>query len=291
MTGWIETYRGVVYRWEVDHNDHLTVAYYFSRLGEATLALLEALGLAPEGDGCAWITADCHVRYVHELRAGDILHVRSAPVAVERDGLVTGHELVDDGAGRVASTFEQRLRPVGRGGEPVELPPGERERLQRRCVAWERPRRERRPRPASLDGLRDAARDTIRSWEAGGSGPATLAAYVHRFSAANSHLLAAFGMTPPYMRERRRGFSTFEFQFAATGVLRPGTPVAVRSGLLHVGNSSLRLFHVMLDARTGAELASLHQAGVHFDQEARRPDPLPADLAERARALVVPASG
>ena len=95
-------------------------------------------------------------------------------------------------------------------------------------------------------------------------------------------------MTPSYMREQGRGFSTFEFQFAATGRLQPGTLVFVRSGLLHVGTSSLRLFHVMCDARTDTELATLHQAGVHFDHDARRPAPLPAELAARARALLVP---
>ena len=45
MNDWLETYRGIVYRWEVDHNDHLTVAFYFARLGDATLALLDSLGL------------------------------------------------------------------------------------------------------------------------------------------------------------------------------------------------------------------------------------------------------
>jgi acyl-CoA thioesterase FadM len=93
------------------------------------------------------------------------------------------------------------------------------------------------------------------------------------------------------MRQSHRGFSTFEFQFSAVEVLRPGALVVVRSGVLHVGASSLRLFHVMVDARTGTEIAALHQAGVHFDQDARRPTPLPAELAERARALLVPVEG
>ena len=38
------------------------------------------------------------------------------------------------------------------------------------------------------------------------------------------------------------------------------------------------------------ELATLEQSGVHFDQEARRPTPLPDALRERARALLVKAS-
>lgn len=289
MSTWLETYRGVVYRWEVDHNDHLTVAYYFSRLGDATLALLDALGLTSEGDGRGWITADCHVRYMHELRVGDIMHVASAPIAVEHDGLVAGHKLVDTGTGAVVTTFEQRLRLVGPDGAPASLAAADHERLQGCRAVWDGPARQRRPRPKSLEGLRESARDTIRPWEAGGSGPAALAAYIHRFSAANSHVLAAFGMTPAYMRDGHRGFSTFEFQFGAARALQPGTLVVIRSAVLHVGTSSLRLFHVMCDAQTGAELATLQQGGVHFDQDARRPAPLPAELAAGARALLVPA--
>ena len=45
MNGWLETYRGIVYRWQEDHNGHLTVAFYFAHLGDATLCALESLGL------------------------------------------------------------------------------------------------------------------------------------------------------------------------------------------------------------------------------------------------------
>ena len=288
MSAELETYRGVVYRWEVDHNDHFTVAFYFAHLGDATQALLDALGLPPERDGRAWITADCYVRYMQELRVGDIMHITSAPIAVVPDGFVAGHRLVNTGTGAVVSTFEQRLRLVGFDGAPVLPSAAERERIDARRLPWDGPPREHRARPKSLDGLRDSARDTIKPSEAGGSTPAALAAYIHRFSASNSHVIAAFGMTPSYMREQRRGFSTFEFQFGATRALRPDTHIVVRSGLLHVGTSSLRLFHVMSDARTGAELATLLQAGVHLDMDARRPTPLPAELLDRARTLLVP---
>ena len=44
MGDWLETYRGTVFRWEVDHNDHFTVAYYFARVADAGLGLLAALG-------------------------------------------------------------------------------------------------------------------------------------------------------------------------------------------------------------------------------------------------------
>jgi acyl-CoA thioesterase FadM len=54
-----------------------------------------------------------------------------------------------------------------------------------------------------------------------------------------------------------------------------------------VGNSSLRFFHTMLDERSGTEVASLVQSGVHFDQDLRRPAALPDGLRGRALALLV----
>ena len=87
------------------------------------------------------------------------------------------------------------------------------------------------------------------------SGAAGLSHYIHRFSAANGHAIAAFGMTPAYMRAEQRGFSTFEFQLAFQGRSRSGDTVSVKTGVLHVGNSSIRLFHVMTNERSGEPIA------------------------------------
>ena len=64
------------------------------------------------------------------------------------------------------------------------------------------------PAPAAAKGptddarFIDAARDTIKPWEVDTQGFAAPPAFIHRFSTANGHVLAAFGMTPAYMRER-----------------------------------------------------------------------------------------
>ena len=95
-------------------------------------------------------------------------------------------------------------------------------------------------------------------------------------------------MTPAYMRGEHRGFSTFEFQLELGAPLRAGDRVRVRSGVLHVGNSSLRLLHVMTREPGGEVVASLEQSGVHFDQDARRPAPAAPALRERALGLLLP---
>jgi len=267
---WLETYRGTVFRWEVDHNDHFTVAYYLARIADAGRAMLHALGSAPAP------TLDCFIGYRHELRTGDIMHVESGVLAADADGLVLAHKLFDSGSGQLCTTVEQRVAAT--------LDAAARGAADARRVAWDGPAREVRPRPRQLDRLREAARDTVKPGEVDTTGQLALSAAVQRFSASNAHVLAAFGLTPAYMREHRRGFSTFEFQLAMdVRAVQPGDPLLVRAGLVHVGTSSMRILHVMTDARSGAEVASLQQSGVHFDQDRRRPTPLPDGL--RARAL------
>jgi acyl-CoA thioester hydrolase len=293
---WLETYRGSVYRWEVDNVDHFTVAFYFARFEDATLHLLHAVGLdpaalAPAGRAC--VTLDSRVRYQRELRVGDVLHIASGVIEVGAGGLLLGHHVFDSADGTLCTTVEQRVALVRLGtGEPLPLAPEQRAACCARQVEWSRaPEVAGSPEPATDEGFIESARDAIRPVEVGDLGTATLPAYIHRFSSALGQLISAFGMTPAYMTEHRRGFSTFEFKLGVPGVLRAGDLVRVRTGLLHVGNSSMRLLHRMQNARTGEAVASLEQAGVHLDLDARRPTPLPHALRERAKALVVGADG
>jgi acyl-CoA thioesterase FadM len=220
---------------------------------------------------------------------GDIMHVTSGVLEVSGDRLLLGHKLLNSENGALCTTVEQRVVHVELDGRrPVPLDPPTVQAAEARRVAWDGPPRERRPAPRGLEGLREAARDTIKPWEIDVSGQSALSSYIHRFSAANGQILAAFGFTPSYMRDERRGFSTFEFQLALPGWLGPGDPVAVRSGLLHMGTSSMRLYHAMLNARTGELCATLEQLGVHLDMDARRPTPLPEALREKAKAILAP---
>jgi acyl-CoA thioester hydrolase len=276
----------------VDHVGHFTVAYYHQRIEDAGFAVLEALGLGPTyvgsaGRGC--ITTDCHVRYLHELRGGDIYHVQSGVVGVEEAALVFGHKLFDSASGVLCTTVTQRVDHLDMAtGAPIALASASRRAAEAQRIDWQEPPPERRPRPRGDEGFVDGVLDTVGPWEMNVLGRSALAHYVHRFSASGGHLMAAFGMTPDYMRTEQRGLSTFEFQLAIAGPLRSGDLVRVQSALVHVGNSSLRLFHRMTNRRTGEEVATLEQSGVHLDREARRSAPLPDALRAKALAMLVP---
>ena len=290
---WIDSCRGGVAAWEVDHVGHFTVAYYHQRIEDAGFAVLETLGFGAayarrERRGC--ITAACDVRSLHELRGGDIYHVQSGVLAIEDSALVFGHKLFESASGTLCTTVEQRVVHADLGTDkPIALGADQRRAAEAHRVDWQEPRPERRPRPRGEAGFVEGSLDTVKPSEMNVLGRGALAHYIHRFSASGGHLMAAFGMTPAYMRAEQRGLSTFEFQLSVTAPLKPGDLVRVQSALVHVGNSSLRLFHRMTNAHTGGEIATLEQSGVHLDREARRSVPLPDALRSKAVAMLISA--
>jgi acyl-CoA thioesterase FadM len=277
MTDWTETYRGVVAAWECDAFAHLTIAYYFARLEDASAAVMDDL---PGMSGAR--TDGLYVRLMREFRAADLLHVTSAPIAVEGSTLTIGHKIFDSASGELTTTTEQRITLEA-------LPPAQRAALAARIAAWDGPEREARPAPASDAGFVPSGQRVVQPWEIGNEGRLSWQHLVHHFSGAGLHACRAAGMTPKYLRDNRRGYSTFELDVAIDALPRAGDRIAVRSGILQVGKSSIRFLHRMVDARTGKRLASMGQFGVHFDLEARRPAPLPDALREAANSLVPPA--
>lgn len=100
------TYRGVVTAWHCDHMGHLNIAHYVSRFDEAHWPFFAELGLTP-----GWLrqhrrgmaAVDQHIRYRREVRAGDVVAIRSRLVAVQAKTMTSHHELFDDVTGDVCA--------------------------------------------------------------------------------------------------------------------------------------------------------------------------------------------
>src|SRR5689334_8133976 len=105
MAGWIEAYRGVVKAWECDVFAHLTIAYYYDRYEEASAIALAAF--APDAGPST--TTGLYVRHLKELRAGDTLHMMSAPIAAGAGSLTLGHKIFESASGELAATVEESV--------------------------------------------------------------------------------------------------------------------------------------------------------------------------------------
>jgi acyl-CoA thioesterase FadM len=281
MTNWTETYRGAVPPWQCDVTEHFTIAYYFDRVEEAEANLSDELGLGDlsrHGD----LPRRLDARFVRELRAGSSFHVESAALGVE-NGLRIGHRFVDSANAEVVTWFDEHWDLSA-----APLTPQQRGAIERRLAAWNGPEAAPRPEPVATAGFIATARGRVKPNDIDAAGHFALGAIVLRFSNASGQLGAAIGMDADVMQQQRRGFSTFELSLRTSGALRLDAPYLVKTGIGHLGNSSLRMIHRMTDPRHGTEIARLSQFGVNLDLDARRPARWPDDIRRRAAALVVP---
>ena len=289
-TAWTETCRAMVKAWECDAFEHFTVAFYYERIADAVLNLFDEVEAGPaHALECrhALTPVATVARFEAELLEGDIHHVESGLVGRDGEIVRTGHKLFNSANGRLAAAFTLAHRYLDLDArKAAPMPDSLREAIDSRLVEWDRPPDETRPGPRDESGFIDSGRDTVKPWEVDVLGHLSLPGYLHRFSDANMHVVARFGMTPAYLRENRIGFSTFEFQGRLGRELRVGDRILIRSGLMHVGGSSMRILHRMYSARTRGLCAEFSQYGVHLDLDARRPTRLPEEMRARAADLV-----
>ncbi|MBT5111463.1 MAG: hypothetical protein HOM25_22495 [Rhodospirillaceae bacterium] len=266
MNGYSETFRGDVSPWEVDATEHFTVAYYYEKFEAATWRFLRQNGVDP----ATVKTTEALTHYKAELRDRDIYKVETALIG-DGDTPTIAHKLFNAETGTLCTTMQQTLKGASLPGQPV---------------AWDGDEREDRSIPGDDASWVPSSRDIARPVEANWCGDLALSSYIHRFSTANSFIMSAFGMTPEYMTTNRVGLSTFEFQLVFHGQAKPGDMLDVESCIAQLGGSSLRIYHRMRNAETGADIAGLSQFGVQLDLDARRPSRIADDLRERAQAML-----
>ncbi len=111
--------------------------------------------------------------------------------------------------------------------------------------------------------------------------------YMAKFDEAVWNLFHRIGLTPSYLRAEHRGMAALETNVRYLEELFAGDVVAVHSGVLRVGETSLRFVQEMRNGETGETAAIMRVVAVHLDRAARRSVPFPEAIAARARALVV----
>ena len=291
MSKWIDSYRGSVRAWECDTTEHFTVAYYFDRFADSTLRLLEHHGIGlgyMQNDRRGNASVDCYARYQEELRAGDPFHIESAIIGLDDKGVRAGHKLFNSATGALCSTMELYMIHIDMDARrAVPMAADKRGEMEAAIAVWDGPEREERAQPASDERFILTHRDTTKPWEIDVVGHVGFQFYIHRFSSAGAQLFAAMGLDSGYQREHRLGFSTFEFQVRFQRELNAGAIVDVKSALVHMGGSSIRVQHRLYNAATNELSAVLDQFGVMLDLDARRPKRISDDIRQRAEPCLI----
>ena len=103
------TYRGVVYPWQCDHMGHMNVMWYVGKFDEATWQSLSMLGLTPSvlrerNRGMGAVQEN--ITYKRELRAGDVVSIRSGVVEIREKVVRFLHEMYNDETGDISAATE-----------------------------------------------------------------------------------------------------------------------------------------------------------------------------------------
>jgi acyl-CoA thioester hydrolase len=123
----IETYRGVVYPWHLDHMGHMNVQFYTARFDEATWHFFASLGITPTylreaGRGMAAV--EQKTAYLQEVLAGALIRIDSELLERRDKSLRFLHRMFDAESGsEVANTEIVALHIDAQARKAVGLPP------------------------------------------------------------------------------------------------------------------------------------------------------------------------
>lgn len=105
----IETYRGVVYPWQIDHMDHMNVQFYTARFDEATWHLFAALGMTTsyfKTNRRGMAALEQHTLYKKELHAGALIRISSELLEAKPKTIRFLHRMYDTESGEEVATTE-----------------------------------------------------------------------------------------------------------------------------------------------------------------------------------------
>jgi acyl-CoA thioester hydrolase len=86
---------------------HLNVAYYVAKFDEATWQMFAAIGINPDymrGTACGVAAVRQNLSYRRELKAGDLITIRTGILEINPKQIRFYHEMYNDAAGELAAT-------------------------------------------------------------------------------------------------------------------------------------------------------------------------------------------
>ena len=100
------TYRGIIYPWHCDHMGHMNVMWYTGKFDEASWQMLARLGLTRSymhEQNCLMAAVQQDTSYKRELRAGDIITIRSGIIEIREKVIRFFDEMRNDETGEIAA--------------------------------------------------------------------------------------------------------------------------------------------------------------------------------------------
>ena len=135
------SHRDAVFAWQCDHFGHLNARFYIARVSDAAAVLFNRFGLpGPELVRRGWGSAglEHHIRFLRELRAGDLVSVTTGLREVRNKTFRVLHRIANAESGETSATVEV----VGclldlEGRKALVIPEDVRARMRALLVDWD----------------------------------------------------------------------------------------------------------------------------------------------------------
>jgi len=309
MTFGIEVYRGSVATWEADEMGHMNVRFYLAKAEEGLAHLSAALGLGgayrrQEGRG---LIAKAHhnVRFQRELLPGRGITIRAGVLEMKDESLTVYQEMrptwgagTDEGAPN--ATFIVELAHVNlETRRPHPLPEETRAKAATlmmtvpahgapRGLAMGPVRASASLADAEALGLVEIYKGAVSPAHTGLDGFVRPSAMMGFISDGIASLIAAFNPGRRDPGTSRIGGAALEYRFIYRNTLEAGDLVTIRSGLISVGEKTQTYGHWILNAETGAAVATAEALAVSLDLDARKVVAIPPENRAAMERFLIP---
>lgn len=274
-------WRGQANAWECDEMGHLNVRGYALKAAEALAALAGEIGMSNLEDDAAFSALsprELHIRFLREARPGAPLEISGGVSQLGEDSLIAtmvmrhangtpaaginlAADHVETRSGR-AFPWAERIRAAA---ETLKVEPPEHARV--RGTTTDPSTDDASLARADALGLPEIGRGVFLRSDCDAFGRVRIDTYQGRVSDSASNLFRA---KTGAASESNLGGALLESRIIAKTQARGGDGYVIRSGVAALEGKVWRVVHWFLDPQTGAHLASMEGAGVHFDLVARK---------------------
>ncbi|MGQ0532501.1 MAG: thioesterase family protein [Caulobacteraceae bacterium] len=294
-------YQGSVNTWECDDGGHLNVRFHFERAFAGLAHMARALGLPrayAESAGSTLIAQEAHVRFLKEARPGAPLVMHGGVVELgETDATLCLDMRHADGARGTVFTFKMRhVETRGLRGFPWSARTKDAaKRLKCKLPDHAKPR--------SIDLTQAPAHVTRqRAVELGATRIGGALVQPDQCDALGrlrgEHIAGRISDSAPNLLTQWRNAVASDSGAAPAGAVvearvvfrkfpRAGDLIEVHSGIVEIGDKTLRLVHWIVDPESGGAWASMEAVALTFDTSTRKAIAPSAEARERVGKLVV----
>lgn len=293
-------YQGSVNTWECDDGGHLNVRFHFERAFVGLAHMARALELPranTESAGSTLIAQEVHVRFLKEARPGAPLIMHGGVVELgDTDATLCLDMRHHDGAPGTAFTFKVRhVETRGLRSFPWSArSQAAAKRLKTKLPEHAKPRSidlSKPPAPASRQGAieRGATRiggALVQPDQCDALGRLRGEHFPGRISDSVPNLLAPYRQAATENGASPAG-AVVEARVVFRKFPRAGELIEVHSGIVELGDKTLRLVHWVVDPESGGAWASMEAVALTFDTKTRKAIQPSAEARARIEKLVV----